>query len=254
VSSPDGPVLYQREGSTALVIINRPERRNAIDVATAEGLLAAYERFEHDSDAAVLVIAGQGDEAFCAGLDLHEMAPMAERLQLPGGPIGFARHTATKPTVAAVSGWSIGAGMDLALWCDIRVASSTATFGFFERRWRVPSTDGYSQRLPRLIGLAPALDMMLTGRPVDAAEALAFHLVSQVVEAGDHVERALAIAERIASYPQAGLLATRRAAHEGLGLPLEEGLALEAALAAEAITSSPPDAQAFSAAERGRRG
>jgi enoyl-CoA hydratase len=240
-------VRYERIGAAAVLTITRAPRRNALDVESAEALLRGYRLFEADDDARMLVLTGEGDKAFCAGADLRAGTGFAARLHDPTGPIGFSRLQSPKPTIAAIRGWCIGAGMDLALWCDLRVAASDATFGFFERRWGVPSIDGYSQRLPRLIGLARALDMMLTGRPVDAAEARSMGLVSELTEPGAELERALEIAEEIAGYPQAGLLATRRAAIEGLDGSLREGLALEEALGAEALAQAEREARRFHA-------
>jgi len=223
-------VSYQRRGPTAIMTITRPARRNAIDVDTAEALLAGYRLFEADDTARVLVLTGQGDDAFCAGADLHDGAGLSARLHEPGGTIGFTRFTSLKPTIAAINGWCLGAGMDLAEWCDLRIATAASTFGFVERRWDVPSIDGYSQRLPRLIGLARALDLMLTGRHIVAEQALAFGLISEIALPSQHMTRALQIAEQIASYPQPGLLMTRCVALEALDLPLADGLALEVAL------------------------
>ena len=224
-------VSYQLDGNAAIITITRPARHNAIDVDTAEALLQAYRLFEADDTARVLILTGEGKDAFCAGADLNDGAALSARLHEPGGTIGFTRFTSRKPTIAAVNGWCLGAGMDLAVWCDLRIATAASTFGFVERRWGVPSIDGYSQRLPRLIGLARALDLLLTGRPIGAEEALSFGLISEITQAGNHLTRALEIAERIAGYPQPGLLMTRRAALEALDLPLADGLALEVALA-----------------------
>jgi enoyl-CoA hydratase len=255
------PVRYERVGAAAVVTIERAERRNAVDSATAVALSAALDRFEADDGARVLVLRGAGDEAFCAGFDLNELAGTAggdgigARLGDPDGPMGVTRRIAAKPTIAAVSGWCVGGGLELALWCDLRVAARGSVFGVFNRRWGVPLVDGGTQRLPRLVGLGRALDLILSGRPVECDEALAIGLVTEVVEPGAQVGRALAMAEAIASFPQAGLLADRRSVLEGLGRPLVEGLALEAAGGATALEEALTGAARFVAgAGRGGSG
>jgi len=222
-------VAYARTGAAAVVTIDRPERRNAIDGPTAEALRAAYDRFEADDDARVLVLTGAGGVAFCAGADLKAIDSFAPRLDDPGGPLGFTRLSASKPTIAAIEGWCLAGGLELALWCDLRIASESSTFGCSERRWGVPLLDGGTQRLPRLIGLARGLDLILTGRLVHSAEALSIGLVGEVVPAGAALPRALELAEALAGVPQPALLADRRAVIDGFGLPLGDALALEAA-------------------------
>src|SRR5207244_2220811 len=150
------------------------------------------------------------------------------RLSNPEGPMGFTRLTASKPTIAAISGFCLAGGLELALWCDLRIATDDSTLGYPERRWGVPLIDGGTQRLPRIVGLGRALDLILTGRLVGAQEALAMGLLTEIVPAGAHLERALALAEGLARFPQSTMLADRRAAIEGLGMTLEQGLALEA--------------------------
>jgi enoyl-CoA hydratase len=221
-------VSYARAGAAAVVTIDRPERRNAVDGPTADALQEAFERFCADDEARVLVVTGAGEEAFCAGADLKALDSFVTRMGNPGGPLGFTHRVSPKPTIAAVSGWCVAGGLEIALWCDLRVATETARFGCLERRWGVPLIDGGTQRLPRVVGLGRALDLVLTGRTVDADEALAIGLVGEVVGAGRHVERALEIAERLAAFPQETLLSDRRALLEGVGRPLAEGLAIEA--------------------------
>jgi enoyl-CoA hydratase len=221
-------VPYERIGAAAVVTIDRQERRNAVDGPTAELLQEAYDRFDADDDARVMVLTGAGGVAFCAGADLKNIESFGPRMDDPRGPLGFTRDTASKPTIAAISGWCLAGGLELALWCDLRIATETAALGYPERRWGVPLVDGGTQRLPRIVGLGRALDMILTGRIVEASEALAMGLVTEVVPDGRHLERALEIAEGLAAFPQDTMLADRRAAIEGLGRPLEEGLALEA--------------------------
>jgi enoyl-CoA hydratase/carnithine racemase len=221
-------VRYERVGAAAVLTIDRPHRRNAVDGPTAERLLEGVEAFEADDGARVLVLTGAGGVSFCAGADLKAIETYAGRLDDPNGPMGFTRRTPTKPTIAAIGGWCLAGGLELALWCDLRVAAEGSTLGFPERRWGVPLIDGGTQRLPRIVGMGRALDLILTGRLVGADEALTFGLLTEVVPAGEHLTRALEMAEGLASFPQPTMLADRRAALEGLGLPLAEGLALEA--------------------------
>ena len=221
-------MTYERRGPVAIVTIDRQERRNAIDGPTAELLAAAYDRFEAEVDARVMVLTGAGDAAFSAGADLKAIETFAPRLDDPRGPLGFSRVVPSKPSIAAISGWCLAGGLELALWCDLRIATEGARLGFPERRWGVPLIDGGTQRLPRIVGLGRALDLILSGRIIDAEEGLAMGLVTEVVPAGRHVERAEAIGEALAAFPQDTMLADRRAALEGLGLSLEEGFALEA--------------------------
>jgi len=221
-------VRYERVGAAAVLTIDRPHRRNAVDGPTAERLLEGVEAFEADDGARVLVLTGAGDVSFCSGADLKALDTYAGRLSLPDGPMGFTRRTPSKPTIAAIGGWCLAGGLELALWCDLRVAAEGSTLGFPERRWGVPLIDGGTQRLPRIVGLGRALDLILSGRLVGTEEALGMGLLTEVVPAGEHLTRALAMAEGLAAFPQETMLADRRAALEGFGLPLAEGLALEA--------------------------
>src|SRR4051812_45760088 len=154
-------VIYERRGAAALITIDRQERRNAVDGPTAELLAEGYERFEADDEARVLVLTGAGDVAFCAGADLKAIDTFGPRLMADGGPLGFTRRIASKPTIAAVSGWCLAGGMELALWCDLRVATETATLGFTERRFGVPLIDGGAPRPPPILGLRRALHTLL---------------------------------------------------------------------------------------------
>ena len=221
-------VRYERVGAAAVLTIDRPHRRNAVDGPTAERLLEGVEAFEADDGARVLVLTGAGDISFCAGADLKALDTYAGRLSLPDGPMGFTRRTPTKPTIAAIGGWCLAGGLELALWCDLRVAGKGSMLGFPERRWGVPLIDGGTQRLPRIVGLGRALDLILSGRLVGAEEALAMGLLTEVVPAGEHLARSLEMAEGLAAFPQETMLADRRAALDGFGLPLADGLALEA--------------------------
>jgi len=243
-------VRYQREGAAAVLTIDRPQRRNAVDASTAEALRRGLEEFEADADARALVLTGAGGESFCAGADLKALDLDVDH---PAGPMGFTRLTPTKPTIAAIEGWCLAGGLELALWCDLRIATSSSTFGCFERRWGVPLIDGGTQRLPRVVGMGRALELILTGRPVDAEEALRIGLVNAVVEPGGHLARALALAESLAGFPQETMLADRRAALEGAGMPLDEGLALEHRLGREVLEVAARGAARFAAGE-GRHG
>jgi enoyl-CoA hydratase len=243
-------VRYERVGAAAVLTIDRPDRRNAVDAATAALLRRGFDDFEADDDARVLVLTGAGGEAFCAGADLKAIDLDVDD---PAGPEGFTRLTPSKPAIAAVDGWCLAGGLELALWCDLRVATPGSTFGFFERRWGVPLVDGGTQRLPRVVGMGRALDLILTGRPVDADEALRIGLVNEVAPPGKHLERALELAERIAAFPQETMLADRRAAIEGSGLPLADGLELERRLGRETLAVAGRGAARFAAGE-GRHG
>jgi enoyl-CoA hydratase len=243
-------VGYERIGAAAVLTIARPGVRNAVDMATARGLREGFEAFEADEEARVMVLTGGGGEAFCAGFDLKSDGLDVDD---PAGPLGFTRLTPAKPTIAAIDGWCVAGGLELALWCDLRLATPSSTFGCFERRWGVPLIDGGTQRLPRVVGLGRALEMILTGRPVEAEEALAIGLVTEVVAPGAHLSRALEMAERLAAFPQGALLADRRAAIEGSGLPLAEGLELEHRLGRETLAEALRGAARFSAGE-GRHG
>jgi len=247
------PVRYERVGAAAVVTIDRPERRNAVDGPTAEALLAALERFEADDDARVMVLTGAGGIAFCAGADLKAIDTYAGRLDDPDGPMGFTRRTPAKPAIAAIDGFALAGGLELALWCDLRIATETSQLGYPERRWGVPLIDGGTQRLPRIVGLGRALDLILSGRIVEVAEAHAMGLVTEVVPPGQALDRALTWAEGLAGFPQETMLADRRAAIEGLGLPLADGLALEAQAGPEVFGDAQAGAARFAGGE-GRGG
>ncbi|HZI91886.1 MAG TPA: crotonase/enoyl-CoA hydratase family protein [Thermoleophilaceae bacterium] len=248
-------VTYERVGAAAVVTIDRQERRNAVDGPTADLLTEAYRSFEADDEARVLVLTGAGGVSFCAGADLKAIETFAPRLELPDGPLGFTRLTPTKPTIAAIGGWCLAGGLELALWCDLRIAAEGSRLGFTERRFGVPLIDGGTQRLPRIVGLGRALDMILTGRIVEAEEAKAMGLLTEVVADGTHLERALEIAEALARFPQDTMLADRRAAIEGIGLPFSEGMALEARSGPLTFGTAAQGAARFAGGEgRGGRG
>jgi enoyl-CoA hydratase len=247
------PVTYERCGTAAVLTIDRPERRNAIDGATAELLTDGYRAFIADDDARVLVLTGAGELAFCAGADLKAIETLGPRLELEDGPLGFTRLISPKPTIAAISGWCLAGGLELALWCDLRIATAEARFGFTERRFGVPLIDGGTQRLPRIVGLGRALDMILTGRIVEADEALRIGLITEIAAAGRHLERTLEYAEALAAFPQDTMLADRSAALEGIGLPFSEGMRLEARSAQPTLATAWAGAERFAAGE-GRGG
>jgi enoyl-CoA hydratase/carnithine racemase len=248
-----GPVTYERRGAAAVLTIDRPERRNAVDGPTAALLQDGYARFVDDPGARVLVLTGGGDLAFCAGADLKAIDSLGPRLELEDGPLGFTRRISPKPTIAAISGWCLAGGLELALWCDLRIAAETAKLGFTERRFGVPLIDGGTQRLPRIVGLGRALDMILSGRIVEVEEAERIGLVTEVVAPGRHLERALEIAEALARFPQETMLADRAAALEGIGLTLEEGLRLEARAGLPTLEAAVAGAARFASGE-GRGG
>ena len=247
------PVRYERIGAAAVLTIDREERRNAVDGPTAERLRDGYREFVADDGARVLVLTGAGEVAFCAGADLKAIDTFGPRLGAPEGPLGFTRLTSPKPTIAAISGWCLAGGFELALWCDLRIGAEGATLGFPERRWGVPLIDGGTQRLPRIVGLGRGLDLILSGRMVHSEEALAMGLLTEVVPQGRHLERALEYAEALAAFPQVTMLADRLAAIEGLGLPLEAGLAVEARAGLQTFGVAAEGAARFAAGE-GRGG
>jgi enoyl-CoA hydratase len=246
-------VRYEREGAAAVLTIDRQERRNAVDGPTAVALHDGYLRFESEADARVLVLTGAGGVSFCAGADLKAIDTFADRLMAPGGPMGFTRLTPSKPTIAAISGFALAGGLELALWCDLRIVTEGSVLGFPERRWGVPLTDGGTQRMARVIGLGRALDLILTGRMIDAREALTMGLVTEIVPEGRHLARAVELAQGLARFPQNTMLADRRAAIEGFGMPLSEGLALEAQAGPEVFMDAVAGAARFAAGE-GRGG
>ena len=222
-------VTTERRGRTLLVTINRPDLRNCVDGETAQGLFDAVDSFRDDDTLDVLVLTGAGDIAFCAGADLKNIGTLASR---PGardsGPMGISRITDVhKPTIAAVNGYCVAGGLELACWCDIRIAARNAQFGVLNRRWGVPLVDGGTQRLPRIVGLGNALYLIETGALIDAEHALRIGLAQEVVPEGRAVARALEIAALLSTYPQLAMQRDRQAALEGLALPIDEGLARE---------------------------
>jgi enoyl-CoA hydratase len=244
MSSPSkAPLLIRRQGPVTIIQINRPHKRNAIDVATAQALHEAWLAFSANDDSPVAILTG-GESNFSAGADLTDLGGLTPAVTGDTGPLGFTRLMLEKPTIAAISGYCVAGGLEMACWCDLRVADETAIFGCLERRYGVPLVDGGTQRLPRIVGLGRALELILTGRTVDAAEAQAIGLVNEVTPAGQALSRALELARKIAAYPQFCLRHDRMALYEGLGRPLVEGLRLEAAHGAAVLASGEPAAGA----------
>jgi enoyl-CoA hydratase len=243
----DDSVQFSQDGAIATITLHRPACRNAVDAPTAEALHAAFERFEADAALHVAVFTGGGGH-FCAGADLAAVAGGKRRSRaLPDGsgpgPMGPTRLHFSKPVIAAVEGYAVAGGLELALMCDLRVVARSAIFGVFCRRWGVPLIDGGTVRLPRLIGQARALDMILTGRPVAADEALAFGLASRVVDDGQALDEALVLARQIAGFPQACMNADRASALAQWALPMADALQREgaggwAALQAEGLAGA----------------
>jgi enoyl-CoA hydratase len=231
-------VRTEKSGPVTTVVLSRPERRNAVDRDTADALVAAFEAFDRDDDARVAVLWGEGG-TFCAGADLVAASEgRMNRIEPTGpGPMGPTRMALSKPVIAAIAGYAVAGGLELALWCDLRVADEDATFGVFCRRWGVPLIDGGTVRLPRAIGMSRALDMILTGRPVGAREALEWGLANRVVPKGRARAEAEALAARIAAFPQACMRSDRRSAHEQWALPADAAIAHELTLGVATIAS-----------------
>ncbi len=222
-------VRIERRAAVTTVVIDRPAARNAIDRATAEALARAFREFDADPEARVAVLCGGGGH-FCAGADLKSFVanPGEWRLDEEGdAPLGPTRMLLSKPVIAAVSGYAVAGGLELALWCDLRVVEASATFGVFCRRWGVPLIDGGTLRLSRLIGHSRALDLILTGRPVGADEALSMGLANRVVADGDARAAAEVLAAQIADFPQTCLRHDRLSSYEQWGLPLDQALSNE---------------------------
>lgn len=221
-------VLCEQHGEISIITLNRPEARNAVNRESAEQLCEAFRQFEDDPDRSVAILSGAGGH-FCAGADLKAVAQgRPNRLEAEGdGPMGPTRMLLSKPVIAAVEGYAVAGGLELALWCDLRVAARSSTFGVFCRRFGVPLIDGGTVRLPRLIGHSRALDMILTGRAVPAQEALEFGLVNRVVEDGEALSQALELAQKIAAFPQECLRADRLSSYQQWGLELPRALSQE---------------------------
>ena len=248
-------VRVEVDGPVSTVTIDRPERRNAVDPPTALALREAFHAFEADASQAAAVLTGAGG-AFCAGYDLKAFAAETAHVYDPEaeGPMGPTRMLLSKPVIAAVEGPAVAGGLELALWCDVRVASETAVFGVYCRRWGVPLIDGGTVRLPRIVGQGRALDMILTGRGVEAAEALGWGLADRVVPGGEALGVAQALAAEIARFPQTCLRADRRSAVGQWDLPLADALRQEARGGAEPVREGAQAGAARFAGGLGRGG
>ncbi len=230
-------VRVEQQGRVAVVTIDRPEVRNAVDASTAQALREAFERFNVDSALSVAILTGAGG-TFCAGYDLKALASgPAAVVDDAQGPMGPTRMLLDKPVIAAIEGHAVAGGLELALWCDLRIAARDAVLGVFNRRFGVPLIDGGTVRLPRMIGLGRAMELILTGRPVHADEALRIGLVEQVVEPGRALEEATALARRLAEFPQAALRADRQSAIAQWSLAMEDALHAEHRRGAQVIVS-----------------
>ena len=247
-------VRVERQGPVTTVVLDRPEVRNAVDRPTAEALVAAFTAFDADPDAKVGVLAGDHG-TFCAGADLKSFATDRRNRVAPDGdgPMGPTRVVLGKPVIAAIAGHAVAGGLELALWCDLRVAEEDAVLGVYCRRWGVPLIDGGTIRLPRLIGQARALDLILTGRGVDAAEALSMGLVNRVVPRGEARAAAEALAHELARLPQGALRGDRLSVYEQWDLSLADALANELRHGIAALAEGVGGAARF-AAGAGRHG
>ena len=249
------PVRVERNGPVTTVILNRPEARNAVNGPTAAALYAAFAEFDRDDTASVGVLWGDGG-TFCAGADLKAFGtPEANAVHPTGpGPMGPSRMVLSKPVIAAVSGYAVAGGLELAIWCDLRVAEEDAVFGVFCRRWGVPLIDGGTVRLPRLIGMGRALDLVLTGRAVPATEALAMGLINRMTAPGQALAEAQTLAEQIASFPQQCILTDRASVYAQWDLPLAEALRQEGARGVPIVFAEGESGAAQFAGGAGRHG
>ena len=233
-------VRIHSDGPVWTILLDRPDRRNAIDPSTATALADAFRQFDADASAAVAVLTGAGDH-FCAGADLHAIAAGDVHTVDPDpetdGPLGPTRMQLSKPVLAAVEGYAVAGGLELACWCDLRIVGADAVFGVFCRRVGVPLVDGGTQRLPQIVGLGRALDLILTGRPVNADEALAMGLATRVVPTGKARSEAEALAYDLAALPQTCLRSDRQAVYDGLDRSLEDGLRHETRLGRQVLDS-----------------
>jgi enoyl-CoA hydratase len=234
-----GNVRYETDGPLALVTIDRPKVRNCVDRATAEELAAAFRRFEGDDDLAVAILSGE-EGCFCAGADLKAVSEgrEANRVGEDGdGPMGPTRMLLDKPVIAAVEGYAVAGGLELAVWCDLRVAASDAVFGVYCRRWGVPLADGGTVRLTRMLGHSHALDLILTGRGVSGEEALRMGLANRLVEPGEAFDAACELGRQLAAFPQCCMRSDRLSSYEQWSLELDDALRGETERAIEVIGS-----------------
>ncbi len=238
MTTPSRTVRTETDGPVAVVTIDRPEVRNAVDPATAAGLVETFQAFDADAAAYVGVLTGAGG-TFCAGFDLKALSAGAPFSLMEDGPspMGPARMVLTKPVIAAVEGYAVGGGFELALWCDLRVAAENAVFGVFNRRFGVPLVDGGTVRLRRLIGHSRAMDLILTGRPIHAGEAFDVGLVNRLAEPGTALAIAVDLAREIAAHPQTTVRTDRLSAYEQWGLSFGEALRNETRRGLESLAS-----------------
>ena len=250
-------VLIEQRGSILIVTINRPTVRNAVDGPTATALANAFRAFDADDSLSVAILTG-AENMFCAGADLKSLASDTEAPRLweqGNAPLGVSRMLLSKPVIAAVEGYAVAGGLELALWCDMRVAAENAVFGVYCRRWGVPLVDGGTIRLPRLIGQSHALDMILTGRGVSGQEALSWGLANRLVPPGEARQHALTLANELARFPQFCLRSDRLSSYEQWSLPMDEALSNETRRGMQVLRSDEARAGATRFAEgHGRHG
>lgn len=242
--------LRVERGPIWTMTVDRPEARNAVDGETAALIGGYIEEFASDAEGKVLIVTGAGEDAFCAGADLKDPQSLMDHpYTAKAGPMGFARLDPDKPTIAAIEGWCVAGGLELAAWCDIRIAGAGAMFGALNRRWGVPFMDGGTQRFPRLVGLGNALYLMSTGVRFDAAKAMQMGFVQEVVERGAALERARILAEAIVAFPQSSLRSDRRLA---IGADMDRAID-EERRAGEAVLSDPEMAEGLARFVGGER-
>ncbi len=249
-------VLYETEGNVTVITINRPEVKNAVDRTTAKELAQAFRKFEEDSNQYICIITG-ADGTFCSGADLESVAKgKGNKVELDGdGPMGPSRMMLSKPVIAAVEGFAVAGGLELAIWCDLRVAAEDAVFGVFCRRWGVPLIDGGTIRLSRMLGHSHALDLILTGRGVSGDEARLMGLVNRLVEPGQALTAAKELARQLAAFPQRCMCSDRESSYKQWDLSMSEAIKEETRLGIDVIISGEAEegAKVF-ASGKGRHG
>ncbi len=246
-------IKITKDGPVTTITLNRPEVRNALDQEGSDLLAAAFHTFDQDDTQRVAVVTG-ADGAFCSGADLKEAAGRVDYKAWAGHPEGPLHAPLSKPVIAAISGHACAGGLGIALYCDIRIADTTANFGIFSRRWGVPMSDGTTVRLPRVIGMGPALDMLLTGKSVSPEEALAIGLVTRLVPAGTALAAAQELALKMSDFPQIAMCSDRRSMYGQEGRLESEAVAFETECAEEAKQNEAQSGAARFAAGEGRHG
>ena len=246
-------INLEKKGHITIISLERPEKRNAINLDTALELEKAVTSFELDDEAHVLILTGSAN-VFCAGADLSDTERLSQRVLSENGPLGFTRMNLSKPVIAAISGYCVAGGFEAALWTDIRVADETSVFGFLERRFGVPLVDGGTQRLPLIAGLGRALDLILTGRTIDAKQAYEMGIVNYIVPAGKSLEKAMEVAELISTFPQETLRNDRKSIFAGMSKYLSEGLKIEAEFGKSSIQKNGMDSVRLFQEGKGRSG